>query len=300
MNLDYYKNFVTIVDVGTISAAAERLLIAQPALSKQLQALESYYGAPLVVRKPRHIELTDAGKILYEKVRSICYLEEAAQKEIDAAVLGNRGVLRLGITPCSPDRLIEMLLMDFHKQYPDVTYEIFERNSNVLVDLISEGLVEAVILRSNMHLPPTMKEVLSLGEKIMVYCHREHPLLSEDPDADIPVQKLRDVPLSITNGLKNTLIRACNNAGFEPRIESVCSSRAASIMWCSDRQTAAVIVSPEPFDQDVYCCRRIEGEGFETGRFLAVSAERRISAVTRTFLEFCLDHPLTGFEKYLL
>lgn len=55
MNLEVYRNYVAIIDAGTISAASRELHIAQPALSNQLKALEAAYGTQLVERGPRHI-----------------------------------------------------------------------------------------------------------------------------------------------------------------------------------------------------------------------------------------------------
>ena len=102
MNLEVYRNYVAIIDAGTISAASRELHIAQPALSNQLKALEAAYGTQLVERGPRHITPNNAGKILYEKARRMCQLEDAAQKEINASILGTKGTLHLGITPPGP------------------------------------------------------------------------------------------------------------------------------------------------------------------------------------------------------
>ena len=60
MTLDSYRNFVTIVDCGSIVAAANKLLIAQPSLSNQLKNIEKTYGAKLLLRGNRSLELTDA------------------------------------------------------------------------------------------------------------------------------------------------------------------------------------------------------------------------------------------------
>ena len=76
MTLESYKNFVTIVECGSILAAANKLLIAQPSLSNQLKNIEKNYGTTLIIRGSRSIELTDAGRIFYQKAKQICQLEE--------------------------------------------------------------------------------------------------------------------------------------------------------------------------------------------------------------------------------
>lgn len=81
MNLTYYQNFVTIVECGTISAASRKLLIAQPALSAQLKALEREFGTELLERTARKVILTKAGKILYEKAKHIFFCKMMQKKK---------------------------------------------------------------------------------------------------------------------------------------------------------------------------------------------------------------------------
>ena len=89
MNLEHYRNFITIVETGTISGAAEKLHIAQPALSNQIKNLEREYGAPLLTRGSRRVELTDAGRIMYSRAKSIAELENSARREIADCAAGD-------------------------------------------------------------------------------------------------------------------------------------------------------------------------------------------------------------------
>ncbi|MBQ3159193.1 MAG: LysR family transcriptional regulator, partial [Clostridia bacterium] len=75
MNLQYYYNFVTIVEEGSLTAASRKLHIAQPALSNQIKAMEEKYGTRLFFRGARRLELTDAGMILYQKAKRMCVKE---------------------------------------------------------------------------------------------------------------------------------------------------------------------------------------------------------------------------------
>lgn len=289
MNLEHYKNFVTIADTGTISGAAEKLLIAQPALTKQIQLLEEKYGTKLMIRKPRKVELTDAGRILYEKVKSICYLEDAAQKEIDACIIGNRGTLRLGKTPAYPDTFLDQLLMDFHRAYPDIKYEIFERNSDQVVELLTSGIIEIGLIRSYRVVPAFLEPVMTVKEDMMVYYHKDHPQLSPDMDS-IPLVLLQNWPISISAGLKNSFNLACETEGFQPDYMNVSASRSNSMLWAQDGRTVSIIVSQNSFDQGEFCCRPIEVENMGTLRFFAVTKDRSLSAVANAFLTFCGQH----------
>ena len=84
MEIDNYRNFLAIVEAGSMTAASEYIHIAQPALSKQVKSLENYFGTKLIIttRGSKHLILTDAGRILYHKAKYICSLEDMAKNEI--------------------------------------------------------------------------------------------------------------------------------------------------------------------------------------------------------------------------
>ncbi|MBQ3075360.1 MAG: LysR family transcriptional regulator, partial [Clostridia bacterium] len=82
MDIKTLRNFVEIVDSGSLTAASKKLFIAQPALSNQLKALEKEMNTTLIERNSRHQKLTDAGKLFYERAKSIILLENAMFSEI--------------------------------------------------------------------------------------------------------------------------------------------------------------------------------------------------------------------------
>ena len=97
MDLAVLRNFISIVEAGNVTAASERVHIAQPTLSKQLRQLENYYDAKLVIteRGSRQIILTDAGRLLYEKAKYMCSLDDSAIEEIRSSEHGAAGTLRV-------------------------------------------------------------------------------------------------------------------------------------------------------------------------------------------------------------
>ncbi|MBA3916102.1 MAG: LysR family transcriptional regulator, partial [Acidobacteriales bacterium] len=82
--------FPAVAEAGNISLAAERLMISQPAVSKQLTELERYLGIPLFDRLPRGVRMTEAGRVLHGYARRIFSLADEAQIAVDAV----RGVER--------------------------------------------------------------------------------------------------------------------------------------------------------------------------------------------------------------
>ena len=82
MNIKQLQYFVTIVENGTITAAAKKLGISQPPLSAQMKLLEEELGVTLMERGARQVRLTDAGRILYRRAVSIVELTDTTLKEL--------------------------------------------------------------------------------------------------------------------------------------------------------------------------------------------------------------------------
>ena len=105
MNLAYYANYVTIVEEGSLTAASRKLRIAQPALSNQIKALETAYGARLFYRGARKLELTDAAKALiiqrgYDPLYGARPLKRVLQGSVETLIARTilRGDLAAGST----------------------------------------------------------------------------------------------------------------------------------------------------------------------------------------------------------
>lgn len=97
MELRQIRYFVAIAEAEHFSRAAERLRIAQPALSRQMRLLEAEIGTPLFERLPRGVRLTAGGRVLLDRLRPVLRQIDHAVMEARAAADGRAGVLRLGV-----------------------------------------------------------------------------------------------------------------------------------------------------------------------------------------------------------
>ena len=147
MNLAYYANYVTIVEEGSLTAASRKLRIAQPALSNQIKALETAYGARLFYRGARKLELTDAGHILYEKAKRMIEVETEARNEILSGFGGAKGTLRIGITSSIENENMLGALVAFSDRYPDAEIKVYEAE---LPDLLPEMEAEQELTRADL------------------------------------------------------------------------------------------------------------------------------------------------------
>lgn len=105
MELRHLRYFVAVAEQGSVSRAAQKLFIAQPALSTQMRQLEEEVGAPLLVRVPRGVQLTAAGKAFLEHARAI--LARVQQATVDARTHGvQERSLRVGLVPSATHTLL--------------------------------------------------------------------------------------------------------------------------------------------------------------------------------------------------
>ena len=99
MDTSYYHNFITLVQTGNMTQAAEILHITQPALSKQLKYLEAEFGAQLINikrgQRGSNLQLTDAGKIFYQKAQQLCSIEESTYNAVQQLNSRIEGTLRI-------------------------------------------------------------------------------------------------------------------------------------------------------------------------------------------------------------
>src|SRR3954466_15748055 len=99
MNLRRLKYFVKIVDIGSLTQAADVLHIAQPALSQQLATLEGEVRQQLLLRTKRGVTPTEAGKVLYRHAQLILRQCDQAQVDMNAAGEGISGAVSVGLAP---------------------------------------------------------------------------------------------------------------------------------------------------------------------------------------------------------
>jgi DNA-binding transcriptional LysR family regulator len=117
LNTDLLTSFVTIADCGNLTVAAGRLHRTQSAISVQIRKLEADLGATLFNRNSRGMALTDSGKLLLPKARSILTDIKEAGALFEAPL---KGSIRVGIPDDFNDRILEQILTDFARSHPNV------------------------------------------------------------------------------------------------------------------------------------------------------------------------------------
>ena len=138
MNIQQIKTFITVIESGSFSQAARILGVSQPAVTMQVQNLESDIGTSLLDRRYRRVELTEAGKVLVPYAREM--IKEANRARADIAGLSGEvtGVLNIALSTTPGDYIIPSLLGDFLKEYPQVEVRLSVLNTDETLEQIEK------------------------------------------------------------------------------------------------------------------------------------------------------------------
>lgn len=146
MDLRQLRYFLTIVEEGSLSRAAARLHVAQPALSIHIRNMEADLGSQLLFRSPRGVIATEAGQILVRHARMILAQIALAEEEIRGQREEPEGEVRLGLPATLGQLLAVPLLTAAHQHYPKVRLKISEAMSGFVLEWLTEARVDLAML----------------------------------------------------------------------------------------------------------------------------------------------------------
>ena len=176
VELRHLRYFVAVAEELNFSRAAERLHIAQPALSAQIRSLEAQLGTPLFVRTTRKVELTAAGAMLLEDARAVLALADATVAKLQAAVRGERGELRIGFAAHGAGEVGVEILRRFADEHSSIQTELIAAAS--LEELQSQVRDRATDV-AFVWLPLLYEELeaeVVVAEPTLAVLHPDHPL----------------------------------------------------------------------------------------------------------------------------
>ena len=139
MDLRHARTFVTVAELGTVSKAALRLRIAQPALSRQISALEQELGLKLFDRVGRRLLLTGEGEQLLGDCRSLLNYANAIGERAQLLRRGDTGVLKVAASPQHIESVFSNFLHLYAQRYPNVQVKLIEAVGPELLAMLERG-----------------------------------------------------------------------------------------------------------------------------------------------------------------
>ena len=216
------EHFVTVAQELHFSRAADKLGVAQSAVSVQVQQLEQQLGVRLLQRNKRKpITLTDAGELLYDEAVAVLRHMERAQQIGQLAAQGMSGHVKLGyISSSVTSGVLARMLTQFRPGHEQVHMQVLAMETPRQLQALQQGEIDAGLLRPRRRYPEGVKAVIVHSEPFMVALAENHPLARH---ASISVADLRGQTfiapqfINESEGFAEVLARLAETAGFSAR-----------------------------------------------------------------------------------
>jgi DNA-binding transcriptional LysR family regulator len=165
MIVDTLRVFVTVAELRSFSRAAAILHISQPAVTLQIKNLENEFGMKLIHRTTKRVELTQAGKIVYDRAVNILRMYDETKQEVMMLRNVISGKLKIGASFTIGEYILPRILAEFAGQYPQVETEVNIANTNMVVHEVRSGsldlgLVEGEVSDEELRAEPYMDDEL--------------------------------------------------------------------------------------------------------------------------------------------
>jgi DNA-binding transcriptional LysR family regulator len=245
VDLREVRTFVAVVDLGSVSKAAEYLHVTQPALSRQIANLESELGLKLFDRVGRRLLLTTEGAQLLQHCRGLLNYSLAVREQADGLKRGDAGMLRVSASPHLIEGLFPDFLRDYAKRYPNVQVR--------LVEVIGPQIF-TMLERGEIHLAQAVARALTPDDRrfgayplapmeMLAACH---PSLALGKNGSVEIRALAPYPLMQATddfAIRRSFDSACRVAGFTPNYVLECRSPHALLAMAQAGHGVAIVPS---------------------------------------------------------
>lgn len=182
--------FHTVARLLSFTKAAETLHMTQPAVTFQVRQLEEHFNTRLFDRTHNRISLTDAGKRVFEYSDRIFELYSEMESAVREMTGDVSGVLMIGASTTIAEYMLPALLGDFKKKYPDVNVQLKVSNSDGIVHMVENNVIDLGVVESPVMNRNLVVEVCRV-DKLVAVVAPGHPLSGRD---SVTIQELLDYP----------------------------------------------------------------------------------------------------------
>jgi len=284
MNLRQLRSFAAIADVGGFARAAGRLNVSQPALSRQIHALEAELGVPLFDRIGRRVQLTSEGEDLLRRSRRLLAEADSLGERARSLKAGQTGILRVGATP----QVIENLLADFLTRYR-------KRHPRVEVHLVEDGGARLLgrLERGDVHLTMTPVAGTRFQHRLLYPMHVlavVSPAHRLSRRAVLEIAELAEEPLLLLRrdfGSREWFDAACEVAHIRPRVLLESAAPHTLVALAATDYGIAIIPSNVQVPRGIVCAMPLVHRGASVGRWAHIvwDPQRFLAPYAEEFVE---------------
>jgi DNA-binding transcriptional LysR family regulator len=295
MDLRHLRYFIAVAEEGHITRAAERLGIQQPPLSQQIRSMERELDVQLFRRKPRGVELTEAGRALLEDTRAILARVDMAVATARRTARGEQGRIAVGFTSSAPFHpFVGRVIRTFRRDHPRVALTLEEDNGGALLEALRTQKIDAAFIRSQRAVAQELVREPMVEERMVVALPTAHPLARAKgggKDRGLPLRELAGETFivfgqEIWPGLYEPILAACRAAGFTPNVDQ----RAPRVLSALNLVAAGIGICIVPtslqrLNMDGLSFRPIRGRPQITAPLNLVFRRGEPSAAVRRFIQ---------------
>lgn len=247
MELRRLRYFVAAAEEENFRRAAERLHIAQPALSKQIALLERHLGCSLFSRVKRRVVLTPVGRLYLEDARRIIRELDLANQRVRLAAEGKVGTLRIGLRETAGrSQLVSRTCRRFRQSYPEVELRLQQMTSPAQSRALWNGELDAGFIYLSPEHDEGLARLAVAEDRFYLALHRAHPLVKKER---IRLQDLTYEPLiwlarSHDAYYSDALLRDCIAGGLTPRIIQEADNEPMSLNLVAVGMGSSFVVAP--------------------------------------------------------
>lgn len=245
MTLRHMKIFASVCREKSITLAAKKLYISQPAVSNAIKEMETYYDVPLFDRISKKIYLTEAGKTVYQYAIHINSLFE----ELDTSLKNSNvsGPLKIGSSITIGTHLMPDFIKQFSELFPNIQTFVTIDSSDVIEQLVLNNELDFAIIEGIVHSEHIISKDF-IQDELIVICDIDNPLLKKSS-------------ISMTELANQNFLMREKNSGTRELAESILSLHHISLhpLWTSTSTEAIIYgvskgigisILPLPFVQD--------------------------------------------------
>lgn len=281
MDLKQLQYFKTIVEEGSISAAADKLFMSQPPLSSQMQLLEKELGCRLFNRGPRHIDVTPAGETLYNYACHLLSLSDQAKKATMKSNEQFSHTIKFGVVSSLASSNATLLVSNFIKEHSDAQFDLVESDTYNLLKKLNNGDIPVAFMRTPFTARGIDCTILTTEELVAVGTPEILPA-----ESTITLKKLASLPLITYRRWKGPLDVEFSNRGLTPHYSCINGDARTTIALVESG--IGVGIMPESALHavpDSLLSRRIRGCTIRSDIVLAQNPGAMLSEYTKEFIE---------------
>lgn len=290
MELRHIRYFLVLAEERSFTKAADRLLIAQPPLSRQIKDLEEELGVELFNRSSRGVILTEAGEKFRQYALQIEHLSNQSVEVVREMKKGLQGTLYLASVEGQAPHLISQWIAGFHRQFPHVEFNLWNGNSDDVLQRLQNDLCDLAVIVGPYN-EENLQGHLVFEEPWVAMIPTSHPLAQENGDT-IDLEKLAPYELIIPS--RHSRLQEITDWFAQKNITPKIICRMAHVLNACELTEQNVGIAIYPAAASIYAdsskviTKRLIEPAVTASYFLMQKKDKKLSLVAEEFMDYVI------------